>query len=64
MLLPAVALYLIIPLGIVPDFIPGLGQLDDALVVLLAIGVFLRSIPPGVTREHIDRWRAEHASTP
>lgn len=42
--------YLALPLDLIPDFIPVLGQLDDAFVVLLAIGLLLMAVP----RERFD----------
>ncbi len=33
--------YLALPVDIVPDFIPVIGQIDDAFVVLLVIGLLL-----------------------
>ena len=50
-LAPLVA-YLAMPLDLVPDFIPVLGQLDDALVVALALRFMLRGAPPGLLAEH------------
>lgn len=61
LLLPAVALYLAMPIDIIPDFIPVLGQLDDVLVVVLALGLFIRMTPREVIEGHIARWRTEHA---
>ncbi|MSQ12815.1 MAG: DUF1232 domain-containing protein [Dehalococcoidia bacterium] len=60
LLLPAVAFYLAMPIDIIPDFIPVLGQLDDVLVVVLALGLFIRMTPPQVIEDHIARWLAEH----
>ncbi len=54
-ILPAVALYLVMPLDPIPDFIPVLGQLDDLLVVVLGLWLFLRLSPRAVFREHIER---------
>jgi uncharacterized membrane protein YkvA (DUF1232 family) len=51
--LPAVVLYLVIPLDIVPDFIPALGYLDDVLVILGAAWLFLRFVPAGVLEEQV-----------
>jgi uncharacterized membrane protein YkvA (DUF1232 family) len=51
--LPVLAvLYVVLPLDIIPDWIPGLGQLDDAAVVILAIRGLLRLSPSQVVDEH------------
>lgn len=45
--------YLALPFDLVPDFIPVLGQLDDALVALLVLRVVLR----GAGREVVaEQW--------
>jgi uncharacterized membrane protein YkvA (DUF1232 family) len=51
----ALLLYLAMPLDIVPDFIPVLGQLDDVLVAGLAVWWFLRTCPPEVAMDEIER---------
>jgi uncharacterized membrane protein YkvA (DUF1232 family) len=51
--LPAVVLYLAMPLDIVPDFIPVVGYLDDVLIVLGAAWLFLRLVPAGVLEEQV-----------
>ena len=55
LLIPAVLLYLVLPLDIIPDFIPVIGALDDILVVLIALRLLLRSIPETLLEEHIGR---------
>ena len=52
-LLPALLLYLAMPVDLIPDFIPILGHLDDLLVVLLVVAVLLRAVPPEATEEHL-----------
>jgi len=51
--LPAAVLYLAMPLDIVPDFIPVVGYLDDALIILGAAWLFLRLVPAGVLEEQV-----------
>lgn len=44
--------YLALPFDLVPDFIPVAGQLDDAIVVGLALRAVVRDAGPEVVREH------------
>jgi uncharacterized membrane protein YkvA (DUF1232 family) len=50
--LRALAGYLALPLDLIPDFIPIIGRLDDALVVAIAIRVVLRSVDADLVRQH------------
>jgi uncharacterized membrane protein YkvA (DUF1232 family) len=51
-----VLLYVAMPLDIIPDFIPVLGQLDDLVILGIAAWVLVRSIPPEVIEEHLKRY--------
>jgi len=51
--IPAVLAYLAMPLDIIPDFIPVLGQLDDLLVVALGLGLVLMMTPRHVIEDHL-----------
>jgi len=42
---PGLVLYLAMPLDIIPDFIPVLGQIDDAIVLAVGIALLVRLLP-------------------
>jgi len=50
----AAAAYLLLPIDVIPDFIPGLGQLDDVAVIGWAMRRLLLGAGESVLREH---WR-------
>ena len=50
--------YVASPLDLIPDFIPGLGRVDDLLVLLAAMEMFTRLAPPEVVAE-IEESRAK-----
>lgn len=47
-----VAAYALAPLDLIPDFIPVLGLLDDAIIVPLGILLVIRMIPREIMEEH------------
>jgi uncharacterized membrane protein YkvA (DUF1232 family) len=52
LVLRALARYLDLPLDVIPDFIPIIGRLDDALVTALAIRTALRSANAELIRQY------------
>ena len=53
MLLLLVLLYVVMPTDLLPDFLLGLGQVDDLLVVFVGLRLFQRLCPKEVVREHV-----------
>lgn len=47
----AVAAYALSPIDLIPDFIPVLGLLDDALIVPLGVLLAVRLVPPALMAE-------------
>ena len=45
--------YLALPTDFIPDFLLGLGQLDDFVVLFSGLKLFLRLCPPAVVQEHL-----------
>lgn len=50
----AAAAYLLLPIDVIPDFVPGLGQLDDVAIIGWAVRRLLMGAGENVLREH---WR-------
>lgn len=44
--------YAVSPVDIIPDFIPVIGHLDDAIIVPTLIYLALKTIPPTLLKEH------------
>jgi len=56
--------YLAMPFDLIPDFIPLLGQLDDLVVIALALWLLVRLVPPDLIEEHLGSSRTEPGSEP
>lgn len=48
----AVTAYALSPIDLIPDFIPVLGLLDDALLIPFGLWLFVRMVPPEMFAEH------------
>jgi len=51
-MLVVLAGYLVSPIDLVPDFLPGIGQADDLMIVAFALDQMLNRVPEHVVREH------------
>jgi uncharacterized membrane protein YkvA (DUF1232 family) len=45
--------YVALPTDLLPDFLLGVGQLDDITVILGGLKLFLKLCPPEVVQEHL-----------
>ncbi len=51
--------WLVSPIDLIPEFVPVLGPLDDALVAALVLRMLVRRTSPEVIREH---WRGDETT--
>lgn len=58
-LLAAAVAYLLSPIDLIPDFVPILGYVDDALVIPLLAALALKMVPRVVIRDARRRAREE-----
>jgi uncharacterized membrane protein YkvA (DUF1232 family) len=61
-LLGAAAGYIAIGRDVIPDTIPLIGGLDDLVVVVLAVDLFLDGVPPELLQEKLDDLAIDRAS--
>ena len=52
-LLVLTLVYVISPVDVIPDFVPVIGEMDDVVVVLSGLWLFIRLCPPVVVRETV-----------
>lgn len=52
--------YVLSPLDFIPDFLIGLGQLDDLGILLLSMRLFEATVPAYVVEEHREAVKRRH----
>lgn len=63
LIVPAAILYLIMPFDIVPDIIPISGLIDDILVLIISVALFVTIVPREVLSEHLGRSSRSNAAS-
>jgi len=57
LILPAALVYLISRIDFIPDIVPVIGRIDDVVVILVSLAVFLAMAPRDVVLEHLQGGR-------
>lgn len=52
LIIPGAIAYVVSPIDLLPDFILGLGQLDDLGIILMSIPLFIEFCPREIVEEH------------
>ncbi len=52
-LVAVILAYVALPTDLLPDFLVGVGQLDDLVIILGGLKLFLKLCPPNVIQEHL-----------
>lgn len=47
-----IVLYMIIPFDFIPDFLAGIGIVDDLMIMSLIIGMLLKKAPPSLKEKY------------
>ena len=58
LVLMGILAYVVLPTDLMPDFLFGVGQLDDLAVILGGLKLFLRLCPEAVVQEHLEALAA------
>ena len=56
--------YLALPIDLIPDFVPVLGQIDDVVMLGLGTALIVRSLPKGIFEEHLSRLEQVAQTSP
>jgi uncharacterized membrane protein YkvA (DUF1232 family) len=60
----AAVIYVISPIDLIPDFILGLGQLDDLAILLLALKTFISLSPQPVVDQYLNSFKKGRSARP
>ena len=55
--------YLCMPFDLIPDFVPVIGHLDDAIIVPVLVFTAVRLVPPAIVSEHREQVARENATS-
>ncbi len=56
-------IYALSPIDFIPDFIPGLGLVDDAIIVPAGLWLLAQLMPDGLLQEHYERRAGKSIDT-